>query len=346
MTYRIELLPSGNSFEVEEGGKILNAGLEAGYQLPYSCRRGTCATCRCRIIEGEVDYGQYLEAMLPEEMKAQGYALMCQASALSDVKIEVRELKLQAQKPRVVPCRVMELDMPTSDVAIIHLRLPQNEEFKHVAGQYIDVLLRGGKRRSYSIANKPSVHGVMDLELHVRHSPGGLFTDHVFSDMKAREVLRFEGPLGTMYLRGDSDRPIIFVASGTGFAPIKAIIEYAFSEGVERPMTLYWGGRRPEELYMRELAESWAADHPHFNFVPVISDALPEDGWNGRTGFVHRAVLEDFPDLSGHQVYACGNPMMVEAARDEFKRLNGLPDDEFFADPFTTEADLVQEVAG
>ena len=345
MTYRVELQPSGNSFNVEEGETVLGAGLAAGYQLPYSCRRGTCSTCRCRIVSGKVDYGEYLEAMLPAEMKAEGYALLCQATALSDLQIEVHELKLEAQQPRVVPCRVRAIERPSPDVAILRLRLPQNEEFRHVAGQYIDVMLKDGKRRSYSIANMPSVHGVIDLELHIRHTPGGVFTDHVFSAMKERELLRFEGPLGTFFLREDSDKPVIFLASGTGFAPIKAIIEYALSKDTARPMTLYWGGNRPGDLYMRDLAEGWAADHPQFTFVPVISNALPEDGWAGRTGFVHQAVMDDFPDLSGHQVYACGNPMMVNAARDEFTRLNGLPAEEFFADPFVTEWDLVRETA-
>ena len=345
MTYRVELQPSGNAFDVGDDESVLNAGLAAGYKLPYSCRRGTCSTCRARITIGKVDYGDYVESMLPADMRAKGYALLCQATALSDLQIEVRELELEAQQPRLVPCRVMRLERPTSDVAVINLRLPQNEGFRHVAGQYIDILLPDGIRRAYSIANMPSVHGVIDIELHVRHMPGGLFTDQVFSSMKERDLLRFEGPLGTMFLREDSDKPIIFLASGTGFAPIKAIIEYALSSGIERPMTLYWGGRRPDDLYMRALAEGWAAEHPQFQFVPVVSDALPEDGWTGRTGFVHRAVMEDLPDLSGYQVYASGNPDMIDAARDEYVRLNGLPEEEFFADPFVTEWDRAKKSA-
>lgn len=334
MTYRIELQPSGNTFNVEEGEDILNAGLAAGYQLAYSCRRGTCSTCRCRIISGKVDYGEYLESMLPEEMKADGYVLLCQATALSDVVLDAQELSVKAQPPREVPCRVKAIEMPVSDVAVVNLRLPQNEGFKHLAGQYIDILLPDGKRRAYSIANAPSPHGVIDIELHIRHSPGGLFTDRVFSEMKARDLLRFEGPLGTMYLREDSDKPVIFVASGTGFAPIKAILEYAFDKGIDRPITLYWGGRRPKDLYMRDLVEDWARDHANFTFVPVISDALPEDAWEGRTGFVHSAALEDHPDMSGLQAYVCGNSRVVDAARSEYRRLGNLPAEEFFADPF------------
>jgi CDP-4-dehydro-6-deoxyglucose reductase len=345
MKYRVELQPSGNTFDVAEGERVLNAGLAAGYQLPYSCRLGTCRTCRARITSGEVDYGDYLESMLPAEMRAKGYALLCQAKPLTDLQIEVHELEFEAQQPRIIPCRVRRIERPAPDVAVIDLRLPQNEEFRHVAGQYIDILLPDGKRRAYSIASMPSVHGVIDVTLHVRHTPGGLFTDRVFSSLKERELLRFEGPLGTFCLREDSDKPIIFLASGTGFAPIKAIVEYAMSTKIARPITLYWGGRRPVDLYMRALAEGWAADHPQFRFVPVISEARREDRWTGRTGLVHRAVMADFPNLSGYQVYASGNPNMVDAARDEFSRLNGLPEDEFFADAFVTEWDRAKPPA-
>jgi CDP-4-dehydro-6-deoxyglucose reductase len=159
--------------------------------------------------------------------------------------------------------------------------------------------------------------------------------------MKERDILRMEGPLGTFFLREDSDKPVVFVASGTGFAPIKAVIEHALHKGIERPMALYWGGRRPKDLYLDALARGWATEHPRqFRYVPVISDASPEDGWTGRTGFVHRAVMQDFPDLSGHQVYACGVPIMVDSARRDFVRECGLPETEFYADSFTTQADL------
>jgi CDP-4-dehydro-6-deoxyglucose reductase len=206
-----------------------------------------------------------------------------------------------------------------------------NENFRFLAGQYIDLLLKDGKRRSYSLAVPPQPGGVTALELHVRHTPGGLFTDHVFNALRIRDLLRFEGPLGSFYLREDTDKPIVLVASGTGFAPIKAIAEHAAEKKLSRPITLYWGGRRKADLYMMDLARSWS----HLKFVPVLS----EEGWEGRTGFVHRAVMEDFPDLSGVQVYACGTPLMVEAARADFSAKCGLPADEFYADSFLTEAD-------
>jgi CDP-4-dehydro-6-deoxyglucose reductase len=223
-------------------------------------------------------------------------------------------------------------------VIVLQLKLPANERLDFLAGQYLEFLLRDGSRRSFSMANPP--HAGELLELHVRHVAGGQFTDHVFGKMKERDILRFEGPLGTFFLREESAKPVVFVASGTGFAPIKAILEHAFHTGIARPMTLYWGGRRPKDLYMDALPKRWAAEHPGFRYVPVISDALPEDAWHGRSGFVHRAVMEDLPDLSPYQVYACGVPVMVDAARRDFTTLCKLPEEEFFADSFTTQADL------
>jgi CDP-4-dehydro-6-deoxyglucose reductase len=329
MGFTVTLKPSGHAFEALEGQSILQAGLDAGHMLPYSCRAGVCRTCRGTLLEGKVDYGMVHETYLPESDKAKGLALLCQAKPLTDVVVEVREV--QGVRPRMIPCRVEKLDKPAPDVAVIGLRLPMNENFRFLAGQYIDFLLKDGKRRSYSLATRPDPAGVTALEIHVRHTPGGLFTDHVFGNLKVRELLRFEGPLGSFYLREDSDRPIVMLASGTGFAPIRAMCEYAAEKKISRPITLYWGARLKRDLYMLELARSW----PHVKFVPVLSD----EKWDGRTGFVHCAVMEDFPDLSGVQVYACGAPIVVDSARRDFSAQCKLPPDEFYADSFLTEAD-------
>jgi CDP-4-dehydro-6-deoxyglucose reductase len=331
MTHRVTLQPSGHSYDVPEGQNILQAGLDAGHMLPYSCRSGVCRTCRGTIVDGKVDYGMVHPNYLPDSDKAKGYALLCQARPLSDVVIEVREVK--GMRPRIIPCRVERLEKPAPDVAVIGLRLPMNENFRFIAGQYIDLLLKEGKRRSYSLATKPDPGGVTALEIHVRHTPGGLFTDHVFNGLKVRDILRFEGPLGSFYLREESDKPIVMLASGTGFAPIKSICEAAFEKKIRRPITLYWGCRVKRDLYQLEVAESWKA--PNFKFVPVLSD----EKWSGRTGFVHRAVMEDFPDMTGVQVYACGAPIVVESARRDFSEKSHLPQDEFYADSFLTEAD-------
>ena len=344
MAYRVTLQPSGHSFEVAEGQNILQAGLDAGNSMPYSCRTGVCRTCRGTLREGKVDYGAVHPTYLPDSDKAKGHALLCQAQPLSDVVVEVRELEgLAGIRARVVPCRVAKFDRPAPDVAVLSLRLPMNENMLFLAGQYVDFLLKDGKRRSYSIASKPAPEGVTAIQLHVRHTPGGAFTDHVFSAMKERDILRFEGPLGTFYLRDDSEKPIVMVASGTGFAPIKAMCEFALEKGMKRPIAMYWGCRAKRDLYMLDVPSAW--QHPSFKFVPVLSDPTPECQWTGRTGFVHRAVMEDFPDLSGCQVYACGAPVMVDAARSDFSAKCGLPEEEYFADSFLTEADRMHPAA-
>jgi CDP-4-dehydro-6-deoxyglucose reductase, E3 len=339
MGHRVTLQPSGHAFEVPEGKNILQAALDAGFSLPYSCRTGTCRTCRGLLHEGMVDYGFTHENYLPESDKAKGFALLCQAQPLGDCVVEVQELEggVAGIRPRRVPCRVAKIMRAAPDVAILSLRLPMNDNMMFLAGQYIDFLLKDGNRRSYSIASRPLPEGVTQIELHVRHTPGGVFTDHVFGGMKERDLLRFEGPLGTFYLREDSDKPIVMVASGTGFAPIKAMCEVAMARGMKRPMTVYWGCRAKRDLYMLDAPAAW--QHPGLTFIPVLSDPTPECAWTGRTGFVHRAVMEDFPDLSGHQVYACGAPVMVDAARADFSAKCRLPAEEFFADSFLTEAD-------
>ena len=337
MAQRITLKPSGHSYEVEEGKSILQAGLDAGHMLPYSCRAGVCRTCRGTILEGKVDYGLVHATYLPDSDKAKGYALLCQAKPLTDLTVEVREV--HGVRPRIIPCRVERFDKPAPDVAVLGLRLPMNENFRFLAGQYIDILLKEGKRRSYSLATKPDSGGVTALEIHVRATPGGLFTEQVFSKLKVRDLLRFEGPLGSFYLREDSDKPIIFVAGGTGFAPVKALIEHAFHQQMDRPMVLYWGARSKKDLYMPDLPRQWERGHPNFTYIPVLSDPLPADEWPGRTGLVHQAVLDDFDDLFGYQVYTCGAPAMTDVARQTFVEDRRLPEDEFFCDAFTPSVD-------
>src|SRR6478736_3160244 len=329
MAHRVTLKPSGHSYAVAEGKSILQAGLDAGHMLPYSCRAGVCRTCRGTVVEGKVDYGLAHETYLPQSDRDKGYALLCQAKPQSDLVVEVREV--HGVRPRIIPCRVERLDKPASDVAVIGLRLPMNENFRFLAGQYIDFLLKDGKRRSFSLATRPDTAGVTALEIHVRHTPGGVFTDHVFEKLKVRDLLRFEGPLGSFYLREDSSKPIVMLASGTGFAPIKAMCDYAAEKKITRPMTLYWGGRLKRDLYQMEAAQAW----PHVKFIPVLSD----EKWEGRMGFVHHAVMQDFPDMSGVQVYACGAPIVVESARRDFSAQCKLPTEEFYADSFLTEAD-------
>lgn len=343
MTFQVTIAPSQHQFTVTADQTVLDAALAAGILLPYSCRSGACSTCKAKIVSGTIQPVPSAEVILSPEERAAGYTLLCQARATSDLVVESREIRLASDiQVRKLPSRVTSISRPAADVAVLQLQLPATETFKFYAGQYIELILKDGKRRSYSMANPP--HSAAALELHIRHLPGGLFTDHVFgvgaTQMKEREILRIEGPLGSFFLREDSQLPIVMVASGTGFAPIKAIIEHMVHQDIKRPVTLYWGGRRPCDLYMHALAQSWATTIPNLSYVPVVSDALPEDAWTGRTGFVHKAVMEDFPDLSGYQVYACGAPIVVDSARREFVAQRHLPDEAFFADSFTSEADL------
>jgi CDP-4-dehydro-6-deoxyglucose reductase len=334
MAFQITIQPSNRQFTAEPGETVLAAAMRDGITLPYGCRNGACGSCKGKLLEGQVDYGQYAAHILPDYEKKLGFALFCQAKPLSDLVILARVISATGEIPiKKLPCRVQRIERPAADVAVLSLTLPANERLQFLAGQYLEIILRDGKRRAYSMANPPEDDA--HLELHVRNMPGGAFTDYVFTRMKEKDILRFEGPLGTFFLREDSDKPMVFVASGTGFAPIKSILLHAFHRGMQRQMVLYWGGRRPGDLYMSDLCRQWQAEHDNFSFVPVVSDALPDDGWQGRTGFVHRAVMEDFPDLSGYQVYACGAPIVVESAHQDFTSQCGLPDDEFFSDAFT-----------
>jgi CDP-4-dehydro-6-deoxyglucose reductase len=249
--------------------------------------------------------------------------------------VELRELDgVASVKTMTFPCRVVHAERAAPDVMVVRLRIPMNYTLYFMPGQYIEVLLKDGQRRSYSVAVAPRHDDLTHLELHIRHSPGGLFTDHVFGAMKENDMLKFEGPFGTFFLREDSDKPIVLLAGGTGFAPIKSIIDYMNLHGIRRPVTLYWGGRTRRDIYMMDIAKRWAEEYDHIRFVPVVSNATPECEWEGRSGFVHQAVMEDLPDLSGHQVYACGTPAMVNAARKDFVEQCKLPANEFFADSF------------
>ncbi len=338
MTHQVTIRNTGHRFPARDGSTILQSALDAGLVLPYGCRDGACGSCKGKLVDGSIDYGRYSEKALTAQERAQGYALFCQAKPLSDVAIEAREVRKAGDiQVRKLPARVQKLERAADDAMIVYLKLPANERLMFLPGQYIDILLKDGTRRSFSMANAP--HDDEYVQLHVRHVPGGAFTDYVFQTMKERDILRLEGPFGTFFLREESAKPIVLVASGTGFAPIKALIEAALRKGIPRPMTLYWGARRPKDLYLDALPERWAAEHSGFKYVPVISDALAEDRWDGRTGFVHRAVMEDLSDLSGHQVYACGVPIMVDSARRDFIQRCRLPENEFFADSFTTAAD-------
>jgi CDP-4-dehydro-6-deoxyglucose reductase len=344
MTFTITLQPANRSFGVEADEAILPAAIRQGIGLPYGCRDGACGSCKSRLIAGRVVHGTHqLKALSLSEEEA-GYILTCCSRPQTDCVVEARSVPGAGEHPVLkLPCRVISIDKPAPDVAVIRLQLPANQNLQYRAGQYVEFILAGanpGARRSYSMANAPGNLGSPPaIELHIRHLPGGIFTDQVFGAMKAKDILRLEGPFGSFFLREESDKPMILLASGTGFAPLKAIVEQMRLKHIQRPAVLYWGCRRKADLYQHDWCVQAAADMPNLRYVPVLSEPLPEDAWTGRTGFVHRAVMQDFPDLSAHQVYACGAPVMVASAERDFVAACGLPADEFHADAFTSEAD-------
>jgi len=347
MSHSVTVLPSGARFLVDDDEPILDAALRQGIVLPYGCRDGACGSCKALVVDGEIAQGAHSPRALSRDEQARGMALLCCARARSDLSVQARLVSGPGQMPiRKMPCRISSIVRVAPDVAVVRLQLPAGERLQYLAGQYVELILRDGTRRSYSMASAPNASE--QLELHVRHLPGGRFTDALFGvaqpALKERDILRLEGPLGTFFLREDRSCPIVLLASGTGFAPIKAIVEQMRASGVVRETTLYWGGRRPRDLYENESCERWVREMPQLRYVPVVSDALADDDWRGRTGFVHRAVLEDFPDLSAHQVYACGAPVMIEAARRDFAA-HGLAEGDFYADAFTTAADLAGATA-
>ena len=342
MSFQISVLPSGRSFSADSSETLLAAGIRQGIGLPYGCKDGACGSCKCKKISGTVVHGEHQAKALSSEEEAQGLILTCCSTAQSDLVLESRQVTEAGSFPiKKMPVRVVSLEKKSDDVMSVLMQLPATDVMQYHAGQYVEFLLRDGSRRSYSMANAPHTLDATapKVELHIRHMPGGKFTDVVFGTMKEKDILRIEGPYGSFFLREDSNAPIILLASGTGFAPIKALMEHMQHKNIQRPTTLYWGGRRPSDLYMNDWVQAQLQVMPHLTYVPVVSNALPEDAWTGRTGFVHLAVLQDHPQLEAFQVYACGAPIVVDSAKADYVQKAGLPEEAFFADSFTSEAD-------
>lgn len=342
MTHQITIQPSGHTYSAKAYETILESTIEAGFNIPYGCRNGACGSCKGTILSGEVDYGDYAESALTEAEKAAGKALFCCARPLTDITIECREINSGVIPTRILPARVERKQQLSHDVMALFLKLPSSEHLQFMAGQYIEFLLKDGKRRAFSLASAPHVDNL--LELHLRLIPGGQFTQYVFNEMPDKAILRIEGPFGSFYYRDESEKPMIMVAGGTGFAPVKGIVEHMIHHNIKREVTIYWGAKTREDLYMPELPQAWAEAYPHIKFIPVLSDALLEDKWQGRTGLVHQAVLDDLADLSTYEVYCCGAPAMVEVAHISFLQA-GLPEDAFYSDAFNYAKPVAAKVA-
>ena len=333
MSFTIRTQPGNRCFTAEPGETLLVAALRQGIGLPYGCRDGQCGTCAAALVAGEVAYpSAKVEALAG---RPQGTCLTCQAVALGDLTLSVEEVRGASEiQPRLLPCRVERKEQLNHDVMRLWLKLPEGQRLQFFAGQYLDFILPDGRKRAFSIANAP--HDDALVELHVRHVPGGSFTDHVFHGMAEKAILRIHAPLGTFTLREASDRPMLFVGGGTGFGPLKGMIEHAMHVGLRRPMHLYWGVRARRDLYLPELPQAWARDWPGFSYTPVLSE--PDPDWAGRTGFVHEAVVADHPDLSGFDIYMSGPPVMVEAGRLACET-RGATMEHMFSDAFTYAAD-------
>jgi NAD(P)H-flavin reductase/ferredoxin len=335
--------PDNRIVPARPGETILEAVLREGIAFPYECRNGGCGQCKCKVVYGSVDQGPHQDSALPAAERADGMALACSALPLGDVEILYVPLAPPGGvRPREHVASVVAMRKASADVMIVKLKV-EGEPVRFYAGQYINIVLDDGEQRSFSFATAP--HENDAIELQIRLIPGGRFTTHVFDTMKVGDTVRFEGPLGAFFLREDSSKPIIFVAGATGFAPVKSMIEHAFHTGMKRKMILYWGVRSYSDLYLPDLPRAWAAAHPNFTFVPVLSAPAPEDRWTGRTGLVHEAILADFPDLAGHQIYACGSAKMVEAAHPAF-RSHGMQQDDCFSDAFRLAPHIARKAAG
>jgi CDP-4-dehydro-6-deoxyglucose reductase len=330
MSYKITVTPSGHSFEVENNETVLDAALEHGLAFPYGCRSGKCGSCVSRLLTGEVTYQKGFTPK--EEDIKNNKVLLCQAIPKSPLEIEVAEVEsTEGLEVRTLPARVEMLDKLNHDVMAMKLKLPDSERLQFLAGQYINILLKDGEKRAYSIANAP--HDDQFIELHLREVPGGFFSNLVFHEMKEKAMLRLEGPLGSFFLREKSTRPIILMAGGTGFAPVKAIVEHAIASKISRPIHIFWGVRSKQDLYHHGLANQWAENHNNIEYIPALSEPLPEDKWGGETGFVHDVVIKKFPNMSPYDVYLCGPPPMIDAGKKAFLA-RGLSEDRLFFDSF------------
>lgn len=317
MQYQIRIETTGQSFNIEAGESIIQAARRQGIRLPYGCQNGRCGSCVGSLVSGSVTY----PGGRPDALDAAGLpddnAVFCQAVPSSDLTIRVRTSNNTDAPPVIaVPCRAQQLDRLSHDVMRVMLKIPGSEKFEFLAGQYIEFILKDGRRRAFSIANAP--HDTEFLELHIRYISGGSFTGHVFDDMRDREMLRMEGPLGSFYIRENSDRPIILMGGGTGFAPLKSMLEHMFHSGITRPVHLFWGARSKQDLYLHELPLRWQQEHTNFTYTPVLSHPFPEDQWAGETGLVTDAVVSACPDLSSYDIYMSGAPAMIDTATPLF----------------------------
>jgi NAD(P)H-flavin reductase/ferredoxin len=327
MTFRITAGGGTLGFDCEAGETVLEAAERAGFALPYSCRRGACSTCEAELCGGTVTSGQ------EQLVGPNGAVLLCRAKPQTDIVIRPKRIERHDPAARkTITANVYRISLPADDVVMLMLRFPAGVRARFKAGQYLRISMPDGDTRNFSMANGPRESD--GVRLHIRRIPGGHFSENMLARLKKGDKLKIELPYGEFFLRTGSDKPIVCLATGTGFAPVKAMLEDLIDRGNARSVRLYWGGRREKDLYLTDLPRRWEARLGWLKYIPVLSE--PAADWRGATGLVHDAVLRDVPDLSGWQVYACGNPVMIRSARRDFQTLGGLPGDQFFADPFVS----------
>ncbi len=316
--FQVKNINSGAIFTVNEGESVLNAALRQGVMLPYSCKNGTCGSCKGQLESGEVHYPFHPPMALSREEIGEGKALLCQAEPTGNLVIRAREIEaVRDIQVRKLPARVTEKTLLAPDVIRIKIKLPNAQRLQFLAGQYLEILLTDGKRRAFSIASSPQSED--ELELHIRHVDGGGFTGWVFDELKERDILRLEAPLGTFFIRNDKlERPMILMGGGTGFAPLKSMLEDLLSHNDKRPLHLFWGANSRADLYMHEQAQQWAEQNGHIQYSSALlepGDAVTSGSFNG---FVHQAVLQKYPDLSSFDIYMSGPPAMIDVSRSAF----------------------------
>lgn len=308
---KVTALPSGREFEARVDEPVLGAALRQHLNLPHSCKGGSCGTCRVRLLSGRIAYPHGRPPGISADEETDGFALICQARALDDLVIETREIRYVTDvEIRSLPCRIQRMQRLAPDVMGLWLRLPAVEPFAWQAGQYVDVMLPGERRRSFSLANPP--HDSALLELHVRRAPGGAFSEQVFTTLAEGALLRIEGPLGQFIYR-PGERPLLLVGGGTGYAPLKAILRQVLESEGRRDVTLFWGARTRADLYDEPWLRTLAGKHPRFRYFPVLSEQRDEPAYE--SGFVHEAVVRRVAGLAGFDIYAAGPPAMIDAVR-------------------------------
>lgn len=325
--FRIAIEDSGIPFAAPAGQSILEAAEQAGLALPHDCRGGGCGSCRIRLIAGQVTYDEPPMALTEAEATA-GYALACRARPQSDLIIALEPAPV-APEPQRARARIAELAEIAPDILHLDVVLAAGAAPAFLAGQHMNVLLDDGVARSVSMASAPDAGR---LDFYIRRIAGGAFTDRALSRLRPGDWLDVELPLGSFCYRARDDRPLLMAATGTGIAPIKSILDSLMDDAFVPPVTLYWGMRSENALFLDPHVQRWTERLAEFDYRPVLSAPAPD--WPGRRGHVQNAILADLPDLSDYAIYLCGSPRMIAEAKPVFLAQGASPA-HLYAEGFT-----------